>query len=93
MRTEASFRSSSASFVVNGPFMPNGSGGPDAENSPSTSDRERFSALIEALDMFQEQLVTSISPASMSCRAGGALPTTRTAPDVNSGWVVRKRAE
>lgn len=37
MRTEASFRSSSASFVVNGPFVLNGNGGSDAENSPSTS--------------------------------------------------------
>lgn len=33
MRTEASFRSPSASFVVNGPFVLNGNGG-----SPSTSD-------------------------------------------------------
>lgn len=38
MRTEASFRSPSASFVVNGPFVLNGNGGSDAENSPSASD-------------------------------------------------------
>lgn len=56
-------------------------------------DWEQFSALIEPLDMFQEQLVTSISPSLMSSRAGGVLPMTRTDPDVNSGWIVRKCAE
>lgn len=53
-------------------------------------DRERFSALREPLDTFQEQLVTSISPTLMSCRAGGVLSMTRTDPDSfwDSCWVI-----
>lgn len=48
-------------------------------------DRERFSASIETLDIIQEQLVMSITPTLMSCRAGRVFFNDRTDPGTNSG--------